>query len=82
MNNNYIILFLKKYLHFGINLNPKPKNHVKKYIENNSNSIKNMRYPVLYSNPIFDPNKKRLIWNNFDVELKKCLNNYHNKKRF
>jgi hypothetical protein len=66
---NLFYSFINLKIPFYKSNNFKPINPAKKYIENYKKSIQYKKIPTLYTNPKWDPVKKKLIFNSFDYEL-------------
>lgn len=79
--NNFFIRYFGNYFYDRNKL--KPVQPANKYIENYKNSCKFKKFkkfPLVYTNPRWDPIKKKLMFNSFDQELemakkKPCYSN-------
>jgi hypothetical protein len=69
-NNNTFINYIFKFLgYFYKPTNLQPTNPAEKYIQNYKAKNKFKKLPLLYTNPKWDSEKKKLIFNSFDQEL-------------
>lgn len=89
VNTNFINNYFNKVIkYFYGNNNLIPKNNFEKYIKNYDKYKKFEKLPILYTNPIWDSNKKKLVWKSFDQELQMAkkrsflYNNYYTYKYF